>query len=698
MSIFALPRFHFSGQWVVNPCTTNNDDVNLYNDYTNMNVVNEPANITTDAEFRQWMMQLKTGTGTPLDGQFVNAGWNYFGDGTIGFNDLSGNPAVNVTMGCLPGGTLVQDNDPLLGARVTLTGNKRGNTPMGAVMVDVDPASNYSVQIFAAYFEVAIPDGNGGWITVLGNTEPEFMAAYARYMSLSRNTTVGGDTGSSIIWQWAIPKENLMVNTAVSSSILAAFAQQLADPTVKGIQIQFDCFLTTHKYGNPDLVNNYFNKGIEEENPAYGPIVGSVGLWYEGESENVPSASGRVLYPIISVDPNNPSAPRLPDYPNTPIVGQAVAYVDTNRQVVILNLANTIPEVGSFSATNEFSTKYMFGDFNLLVGYVQNGTYQTAPLAVLPYTDTTGTPYTQYNSTAYSQSGGLVELSYANSPGAPFVENGQLQLMAGDQLLLLEIANPNLMSDQFGVYVNQGDTVDITIRAEQAGNGIATSMNIEEWRCIVIPGDEDPCTQNALSMGGFATCQFTFLAGADYPNILAFPAATTTDANGNVTITVQALEPGISFLRFIPPAPTTGRTDDTLVWSLATLNQSDPKNPYNDYPTWQYDMYIAVRVLPLDEGWNDPNSPDYISDNDLEGAAGFNNYIYPLIFRYYYLLYPGMSKRINFSSYDEMKANANIIKTFVRKQNINNTLYMPITRELSDGKRRLIQRWAALNE
>ena len=40
------------------------------------------------------------------------------------------------------------------------------------------------------------------------------------------------------IWQWGIPKENLTVNTAVPSSILVAFAQQLADPTVKGIQIQ----------------------------------------------------------------------------------------------------------------------------------------------------------------------------------------------------------------------------------------------------------------------------------------------------------------------------------------------------------------------------------------------------------------------------------------------------------------------------
>ncbi|MEO1288597.1 MAG: hypothetical protein AAFV93_12580 [Chloroflexota bacterium] len=697
MSILALPRFHFSGQWMVNPCTTNNDDVNLYNDYTNMNVINKPNGITTDAEFRAWMMQLKTGTGTPLDGQYVNAGWNYFGDGTIGFNDLDGNPAVNVTMGCLPDGQLIQ-NDPLLGARVRILGNKRGSKPSDAIMVDVDPASNYSVQIFASYFVIEIPDGSGGWIEVLTNTEPQFMSAYARYMSLSRNTTVHGDTGSSIIWQWAIPKDNLTINTDLDSQILSAFASQLADSSVQGIQIQFDCFLMTHKYGNPELVHQYFDNRIEEANPAYGPIVGSVGLWHVGESQNVPSGSGRVLYPIISVDPSNPDAPHLPSDPNTPIVGQAVAYVDTSRQVVVLNLTNTIPEVGAFSDENPFSTKYNFGTLNVSVGHATNGTYEVASLASLPYEDSSGTPYTQYNSTAYSQTGGIVELSYAGSDGAPYVENGQLQVIFNGRPILLEIANANMMSDQFGVYLNQGETVDITIRAEGAGNGIATDLSLEEYRCIVIQGEDEPCKSNALSMGGFATCQFTFLASDDYPNILSFPSSTTTDSDGNVTITVQALEPGISFLRFIPPAPTTGRADDQLVWELATLNQSDPNNPFNDYPTWQYDMYIAVRVLPLDEGLNDPNNPNYVSDDDLEGEDGFNNYIYPLVFRYYYLLYPGMSKRINFSKFNEMQENANIIKTFVRAQNRENTLYMPVTRELSDGKRRLIQRWAAINE
>lgn len=702
MSVLALPRFHFAGSWTVNPCTTNNDDVNLFNDYTYMDIVNQPSNIKTDAEFRQYMMQLKPNEKDPrLNNILLNAGWNYFGDNTLTFESAT-LPATKVMMSCLPNGAIVKDGDALIGASVSLKGNAMGDNLSPAVMVDLDPASNYSAQIFASYFQIEIPDGQGGKVTVLSNTKPEFMPMYARYMTLSRNVSVHGDTGCSVIWQFGISKDNLTLNQAVNSPTLRAFQQAMADPKVQGILVQFDCYLVTHTYSGPVLHDEFFAKGIEKENPAYGPIVGTVGLWYEGEMDTEPSASGRVLYPVVSFDPANPVSPRLPNLPDVPVMGQAMAAIDPARQVVVLNLANTLPETGMFTAEKPFGVKYQYGngrtDLELMVGYIENGTYQTQHLAYLPYVSGLSNPYTEYRTESYIQTGGIVELSYAGSAGAPYIDKGQLILVYQKTPFLGEINYSNLMSNQFGIYVNEGETIDVTLRAEYQGHSARSPINLEEWRCIVVQGKDEPCYSNALSYEGFVTCQFTFPADAQYPNILSFPSQVMTGEDGNVTISVKALNPGISFIRLIPAPPAQNNGLNHRLWQLATLNQSDPNSPYNTYPSWQYDMYMAIRVLPLDTGYNDPTSPDYISDEALVGEDGFNNYLYPLVFRYYYLMYPGMSKHINFSSYREMKANANIIKTFVRKGNMDNTLYMPITRELSDGKRLLIQRWCAVNE
>jgi hypothetical protein len=701
MSVLHLPRFHFAGSWTVNPCTTNNDDVNLYNDYTNMEIYT-PSEIKTDEQFRHHMMQLKRNLKNPqLDNVLINAGWNFFGDNTIKFESDT-LPPTQVTMSCLPNGNIVQEDDFLIGASVSLKGHAMGDKLSPAVMVDLDPASNYSAQIFAAHFQVQAPDRNGNPIMLISNTNAEFMPMYARHMTFSRNTEIQGDRGCSVIWQFGIPKENLTLTPNIHSVTLQAFREAMNNPQVKGILVQFDCYLTTVTYSGKTLYDDFFKQGIEKENPAYGPIVGTVGLWYEGEIATEPTSGGRVLYPVVSFDTTNPDSPHQPDFPDVPVMGQAIATIDTDRKKVILNLANTIPEMGAFDQFNPFGKKYQYGDretgLQLAVRYYDGNGYQTEELAYLPYISSSDNPYTEYCASSYAKTGGIVELSYADSRGAPYVGRGQLVLLYQNAPFLCELDYPNLMSDQFGVYVNEGDTVNITLHAEYQGQATTSSIHLEEWRCIVIPGIDEPCLSNSMSYNGFVNCQMTFLADETYPQILEFPTDIRTDSNGNITIPIHALKAGISFIRLIPPQPARDNELSHHLWQLVTLNQYDANNFYNVYPSWQYDMYLAIRVLPLDNQYNDPRSEDYISDEELIGEEGFKNHLYPKVFRYYYLMYPGMVKHIDFSNYAEMKANANIIKTFIRKGNTDNTLYMPITRELSDGKRVLTQRWCAINE
>jgi hypothetical protein len=68
------------------------------------------------------------------------------------------------------------------------------------------------------------------------------------------------------------------------------------------------------------------------------------------------------------------------------------------------------------------------------------------------------------------------------------------------------------------------------------------------------------------------------------------------------------------------------------------------------------------------------------------------------VIRYFYLIYPGMFARLAYQNEDVAQRNASNIKTFIAKDTWNSTSYMPVSRDLSDGKRRLLERWCALNE
>jgi hypothetical protein len=74
------------------------------------------------------------------------------------------------------------------------------------------------------------------------------------------------------------------------------------------------------------------------------------------------------------------------------------------------------------------------------------------------------------------------------------------------------------------------------------------------------------------------------------------------------------------------------------------------------------------------------------------------NFVYQNVIRYFYLIYPGMFLRLPFQNEATARQNATIIRQMVSKDSWDTTTYMPVSRDLSDGKRKLLQRWCALNE
>ena len=102
------------------------------------------------------------------------------------------------------------------------------------------------------------------------------------------------------------------------------------------------------------------------------------------------------------------------------------------------------------------------------------------------------------------------------------------------------------------------------------------------------------------------------------------------------------------------------------------------------------EFFANVRVLPAD---------DYstVPDDQITWE-----YVYREVFSYYAVLYPIMATFVPWGPGDaplnrhRVREFASLIRRYVDSSNNSSTMYMPITRELSDGKRRLIQRWCDL--
>ena len=106
----------------------------------------------------------------------------------------------------------------------------------------------------------------------------------------------------------------------------------------------------------------------------------------------------------------------------------------------------------------------------------------------------------------------------------------------------------------------------------------------------------------------------------------------------------------------------------------------------NAYHYFGFVSYNTFRVLPDD---NYDNVPDSQITWD---------FVYQNVIRYFYLVYPGMFARLAFQNEAIAKQSASIIAKMVAKSGWDSTSYMPVSRDLSDGKRKLLQRWCALNE
>lgn len=665
------PRAHFKGRFTVNVPTANNDKVSM----TMNEAIVEPVvpNNLTDEQFRQWMMNAKEG----MNPVWLNSYYNYFGDHSMRFiaPGAAGTTIPSVmTSSTLPDGTVCTGaQDPFLTGRVELHGHPFQDRPGSAKMVDLDPIGIYGTQVFSGLFQVVV-DSEQGPQVMLSGVNPTRAYIYNLYLDRNVAPAPPGPHMLAAMWQMALPAQGLTFNSyGKQSPTLSALAA--AAKAGQGLLVQYVTYYSTDAFTEAELARKYSENGYAKgiENPSSGYTVGTIGAW-AGDDPLSTGPCGRLFfgtYPLQRPSRSTPFATNYRDRVELPqsrsaappppyFLGPMTAFVDTANRKVVLDLSSTIPEsadVSSPPASGDLE-KMNYGDLTLTIE--SQGQEQTV-----------GTiPYSSYDRDAYEFSGGILEVPFVpNLAGALTDPKGILHLngiIGGAKTRLCdEIGWAATSTEDRCIYLQMGETVSYRARPLWKGRPMPNQsipLTFTQWQFTATDAGPEKLVNKLL--GQITNGQYVVSqpAGQTY----------TTDGDGYITFSVQGLIPGAAMIRYQAPG-------DNF-----NVNQAGPSPARNNY--FGLAFYNAFRVLPTDDF-------DSIPDDQVTWDLVYQNVI-----RFFYLIYPAMFVRLAFQNEQVAQQNASNIMQLIDKSLWNNTSYMPVSRDLSDGKRKLLQRWCALNQ
>ncbi len=718
MSYINPPRLTFSGESYANASTANNNDIASVYDIDTMTLnpqmglmsggqsVDPPppggntfawGGPTDNPGLRTWLMGLMAAAGVDNVGQAQMAHWNYYGDHSTKFQNTVITDAVMET------GAAAAD-DAVRGVQVELLGNIFYGKRRGAVLVDVDPYALVTSQVFSGQFRLTYNASNNESIPLLEADNPTVAYSYFINPFKNLNPSCTGFEPVSAIFQFGLPLDGLNFHAGANFASTAFTTLAEKAKAAGGLMVRFCLYDAIFQISAPDLYAD-FAKGDYVVNPYQGRVLGSIGVWNPGEVPNAPP--GRKL----SVQSRFAFTPPPPDLapadmavkqkrmamvakyhvrkksaaaaaaPPTATLGITLACVDTAQSVVSLDCISTFPE-----ANIKARDKYDLGPINLLLFY---GNPPGASVVVGPV---------PYDKATYESGGGVVDISYAANPQKSLIDaniaTGRLALNSATLgNLLFETAGTDTQTADRAVYfdaqVGQGPNapagtsqIALQVTCKGAAPTAPVTLNLEYWMCekdLVNPDKPQvPVVNPYFSVAGAVNAPNTpytlgYLAGnPSYPNgvVSVLTQSVQVPAGGQLTLQLTALRPGVSMIRFVDP------------------NLQPAPSPNF---AWDNCDFAIVRILPYD---------DYSTYSDQQ----INNwpFIYANFFGFYSVLYPAMSKIIPWGPTDapddpvEVTKFATQMLAFTNPQLWHSTIYMPITRDLSGGKRDLLWRWCNL--
>lgn len=691
MSVLSFPRIYFKGFIGWDPCTFNNNDFTAFQTFDATNAALNwsflsgvtpsitPANFQT--EFRPWAIALQQDSIDSPSGPRVAAEWNMFGSHGVQFVQYN-----NYTTQIVGGATAYNTpaaTDPLVGQTVNLLGDSAMSQ---AKLVDTNPSSFWSSQIFFNSMQIG-----GGDYQLSG---PCTAKMHSRWINMNRLYDPGSELTQpaakfSACFQACIPTDAVTwVNGQASgtpSPLLTALQTASTASGAQGIMIRFTAYVNMYfrngiLNGIPQQPRNYtelaacLKKAWDAWNndgdtsfffaqPCYSHVVGTAGVWNNGELASAPL--GRALFTSAPVAPpcNVPSAPA--PVPLAPAAAQVQLCGETN--VLSLDFGSALPEVAQPGTTASDLTKVDFGP--LTVG-VQSGNTIT-PIGTIDYS--------AYNKAAYETSAGIIDLEITAAQAAQ-LQSGTLVVQTGSGTSAVTALAENVYSaqtDDRGIYLDQTGAQEFTITVQQQGSFAANAQ------VMLVQYDGN---LNVVPLGAVSYLNFT--SGVGIPKIVTASDGTptlvtivTADSNGVAMASVEARTPGMPVIAFFPFA---AGADAVLPVPPPGLFPSGPGNYY----------YATARVLPFDDAvpqqfidlWNSTQ------DRDQAWTFVYNNILYV-----YDMIFSVMLQHVDLGNRTAVEQNAVYLAQLIGKKVAEQrTKAMPVTRDLSDGKRKALQLWCYL--
>jgi hypothetical protein len=622
-----------------------------------------PNNFTQT--FRPYAIKLQGDSIDSPSGPRVPCEWNMFGAHGAAFVQYQ-DYTTTVTGGATGYGQGVT-TDPVIGTTLSIQGDGPYSAPK---LVDTNPSSFWSSQIYYGSLQV----GSGNY-SVSG---PRVARMHSRWINLSRIYSADSQltqpaASVACCFQACIPNTGIVWQNGAgggqASPLLTALQEASTQAGAQGVMVRFTAY-----------VNMYFRNGVLNDiaqqarnytdlaallakawdtwnqsgstsdffsQPCYSHVVGSIGVWNDGELASVPM--GRYL---SADDPVAPAGAT-----QTTMLGPAAAQVDYQNNILSLDLGSAIPEIAIAGTPASSLEKLDLG--TLAVGILNGSNF--LPIGQLDYT--------QYGRQAYEATAGIVDLPLPASVTQQQLQQGLLAIQAsgasGAVTALLE-QQFCAQSDSRGIYLDQGSEQTFQITVLQQGvpaAGASVLLAQYDQNLNLVPSA--PPTYISFTQGEQQ------VVNSNPPGVSTVVSVVTADGNGIATVGIAAQSPGFPVVAFFP------FSGDTL-----------PAPPPALFPPGNM-FYITVRVLPFDDAlplefidlWNRTQDPMEAWD-----------FVYHRILYVYDMIFSVMLKFVNLGSQSAFDNSAPAIRSLIEKSRADEgTSAMPVTRDLSEGKRIVLQ-------
>ena len=683
MSVLSFPRIFFKGYASWDPCTFNNNDFAKFPTFNAAQAalnwpflaIQDPP-ITPDnfrRTFRPYAIKLQGDSIDSPDGPRVPCEWNMFGSHEVAFVQYQ-DYTTTVTGGATGYGQRVTA-DPVIGTTLSIQGDSDSSTPK---LVDTNPSSFWSSQIYYRSLQVGSKD-----YSVSG---PRAERMHSRWINLSRIYSADPQltqpaASVACCFQACIPNTGIIWQNGAgggpASPLLTALQEASTRAGAQGVMVRFTAYVNMYfrngiLNGIAQQARNYTDlaallaKAWETWNqsgntsdffsqPCYSHVVGSIGVWNDGELASVPM--GRYL------SANAPVAPA--GSTQTTMLGPAAAQVDYQNNILSLDLGSAIPEVAIAGTPASSLEKLDLG--TLGVGLL-NGS-SSLPIGKLDYA--------QYGRQAYEASAGIVDIPLPASVTPQQVQQGLLAIQAsgasGPVTALLE-QRFCAQSDSRGIYLDQGSEQTFQITVLQQGvpaAGAKVLLAQYDQNLSLVPSA--PPTYISFTRGEQHVVN-SDVVNSDSGPVPTIVSVLTADANGIATAGVAAQSPGFPVVAFFP-------------FSGGTLPAPPPSLLSSDHRL--YVFYVTVRVLPFDNFLPQEFIDLWNSTHDSTKAWDF---VYKRILYVYDMIFSVMLEYVNLGSQSAFDGSAAAIRRLIDKSLAQEgTSAMPVTRDLSEGKRIVLQ-------